>query len=53
MGLGLHGFEIGADALSEARSVNFTFQWRDTQDWIGKDFHVAIASGIPAALVDE
>jgi glucoamylase len=42
IGLGLHRFEIGADALSLARSINFTFQWRDTQDWTGKDFHVVI-----------
>jgi glucoamylase len=40
VGLGLSGFEIGAAALSQARSINFTFQWRDTQDWVGKDFHV-------------
>jgi glucoamylase len=42
VGLGLSGFEIGAAALSQARSINFTFQWRDTQDWVGKDFHVVI-----------
>ena len=41
-GLGLHGFELGAAALSHAHCINFTFQWRDTQDWVGKDFHVAI-----------
>lgn len=44
-GLGLHGFELGAAALSRARSINFTFQWRDTQDWIRKDFRVAIDRG--------
>jgi glucoamylase len=41
-GLGLHGFELGAAALSHARCINFTFQWRDTQGWVGKDFKVAI-----------
>jgi len=44
-GLGLHGVELGAAALSRAHSIDFTFQWRDTQDWIGKDFHVAIDRG--------
>jgi glucoamylase len=41
-GLGLQGFEVGTAALTEARSIDFTFQWRDTQDWVGEDFHVAI-----------
>jgi glucoamylase len=41
-GLGLHGFELTAAVLSQVRSINFTFQWRDTQDWVGKDFDVAI-----------
>ncbi|MGA3403758.1 MAG: glycoside hydrolase family 15 protein [Acetobacteraceae bacterium] len=44
-GLGLHGFEVGAAALSRARCIDFTFQWRDTQDWVRKDFHVAIDRG--------
>ena len=29
VGLGLNGFEIGAVALSQAHSINFTFQWRE------------------------
>jgi glucoamylase len=41
-GLGLHGFELSATALSHAHCTDFSFQWRDTQDWVGKDFHVAI-----------
>jgi glucoamylase len=41
-GLGLHGFEIGAAALAEARSIDFTFAWRDTQNWVGRDFHVVV-----------
>ncbi len=53
VGLGLAGFEIGAAALSQARSINFTFHWRDTRVWVGKDFDVAIASGSPAAPVHE
>jgi glucoamylase len=42
VGLGLHSFEIGADAVSLARLINFTFQWRATRDWIGKDFEVGV-----------
>ncbi len=42
-GLGLHAFEIGAAALSEARVVDFTFQWRDNEEWAGRDFHVAVS----------
>jgi glucoamylase len=41
-GLGLHGFEVTESVLSQVRSINFTFQWRDTQDWVGKDFLVSI-----------
>ncbi len=42
MGLGQHGLEIGAAALSQARMINFTFEWRDDQRWIGKDYQVDI-----------
>jgi hypothetical protein len=28
--------------LSHAHCIDFTFQWRDTQDWMRKDFQVAI-----------
>ncbi|MGH6777201.1 MAG: glycoside hydrolase family 15 protein [Bradyrhizobium sp.] len=41
-GLGLHCLELDAAALSQAHQIDFTFQWRDTQLWVGKDFHVAV-----------
>jgi glucoamylase len=41
-GLGLHCLELDAGALSQAQQIDFTFQWRDTQLWEGKDYHVAI-----------
>jgi glucoamylase len=41
-GLGLHRFDLDAATLAHARSVDFTVQWRDTQEWIGQDFHIAI-----------
>jgi hypothetical protein len=44
-GLGLQTFELGAAFLSPAHSINFTVWWRDTKDWINKDFHVAVDYG--------
>ncbi len=41
-GLGLHGFELSAAALSHAHDIDFTIQWRDTQDWLGEDLHIAV-----------
>lgn len=40
--LGLHGLELDASALAGANVVNFTYQWRDSGDWIGRDFQVAV-----------
>jgi glucoamylase len=48
-GLGLHGFKLDAATLSRARSIDFTFRWRDTQDWVGEDFHVAVGGEQEAA----
>jgi glucoamylase len=42
VGLGLNSLEIGAGASSGAGSIDFTFQWNDTQQWVGEDFHVVI-----------
>src|ERR1019366_3995163 len=36
--LGLHVLEISAALLAAARRVDFTFQWHDSQGWVGKDF---------------
>jgi glucoamylase len=44
-GLGLHGLELGAAALSHAHRIDFTFQWCNTQQWVQKDFHVVIDGG--------
>jgi glucoamylase len=41
-GLGQHSLEIGAAALSQARAINFTLQWRDDQHWVGMDYQVGI-----------
>ena len=43
IGLGQHVLEIGAAALSQARVINFTFQWRDNdQHWVGTDYQIDI-----------
>jgi glucoamylase len=42
IGLGLHGVELDTAALADARVVNFTLQWRDSGDWIGRDFEVGV-----------
>jgi glucoamylase len=41
-GLGLQYLELGAAALADAHSINFTVQWRDSREWIGRDFVVAV-----------
>ena len=43
-GLGLHCLELDAAALSQARQIDFTFQWRDTQLWAVKDFHITVGN---------
>lgn len=45
IGLDLHGFEIGTGPL-RAREINFTIQWRDTQDWIHRDFSLILDNGL-------
>jgi glucoamylase len=42
IGLGLHGFKISAGALSQARSIDFSFEWHGDGAWIVQDFNVAI-----------
>jgi glucoamylase len=42
IGLGLQGLELDAARLSGASRVDFTFRWRDTQEWGQEDFHIAI-----------
>jgi glucoamylase len=42
IGLGLQGIELDAAALLNVTAVNFTFRWRDTGDWFGRDFLIAV-----------
>jgi glucoamylase len=39
--LGLHNFEI-VPCGTHAESIDFTFQWLDTQAWVGQDFRIMI-----------
>jgi glucoamylase len=43
-GLGLQCCELDASMLTHANRVDFTFQWQDSGDWAGEDFHVTIAA---------
>jgi glucoamylase len=43
-GLGLHCLEIEAHRLSDAKGIDFTFQWRDSSEWVHRDFLVAIGA---------
>jgi glucoamylase len=48
-GLGFHSLELNAAILSQAHQIDFTLQWRDTKDWLRKDFHVAVENNdLPA-----
>ena len=41
-GFGLYTAEIDAAAIGAAREIDFTFQWSDTDRWIGEDFRVTV-----------
>jgi len=41
-GLGLYTCELAGEVVSGAGSIDFTFRWSDTGDWVGSDFRVII-----------
>ena len=43
-GLGVHIVELDAAALGAAGQVDFTFQWMDDDQWLGRDVTVRITS---------
>jgi glucoamylase len=43
-GLGLHAFDLPAASISGSRAINFTFQWLDSEMWVGEDFRIVVAS---------
>jgi glucoamylase len=43
-GFGLYTAELDAASIGDAREIDFTFQWSDTDRWIGEDFRVTVTS---------
>jgi glucoamylase len=43
-GLGVHVAELPTEALKAGDSVEFTFLWRDSKDWEGRNYEVAIVA---------
>ena len=41
-GLGLHALELDSAPIAEAQQIDFTFRWRDTDQWAGADYRVAV-----------
>jgi glucoamylase len=47
--LGLHAVELDAALFGDARQIDFTLRWRDSGNWAGKNFQVAIGDGARSA----
>jgi glucoamylase len=45
-GLGLHAAELPVAGLESGETIQFTFLWRDTQRWEGRDYEVRITSAV-------
>jgi glucoamylase len=43
-GLGLHAWELPAALLGGAHAIDFTFQWLDSEIWVGENFRVDVIS---------
>jgi glucoamylase len=43
-GLGLHVVDIHAASIGGARAIDFTFQWLDSETWVGEDFRIVVSS---------
>jgi glucoamylase len=42
-GLGLHAFELDAELMGRSRAIDFTFQWLDSEAWVGEDFRIVMS----------
>ena len=42
-GLGLHAFELDAALIGRSRAIDFTFQWLDSEMWVGEDFRIVVS----------
>jgi glucoamylase len=43
-GLGLHVLDLYAASIDRSRAVDFTFQWLDSETWVGEDFRIVVTS---------
>jgi glucoamylase len=42
--LGLHILDIHAASIGRSRAIDFTFQWLDSELWVGEDFRIVVSS---------
>jgi glucoamylase len=42
IGFGLYMAELDAASIGDAREIDFTFQWSDTDRWLSEDFRVTV-----------
>jgi glucoamylase len=43
-GLGLHVLDLHAASIGRSRAIDFTFQWLDSEMWVGEDFRIVVSS---------
>jgi glucoamylase len=43
-GLGLHVLDLRAASIGRSRAINFSFQWLDSEMWVGEDFRIVVSS---------
>jgi glucoamylase len=43
-GLGLHVLDLDAASIGCSRAIDFTFQWLDSEMWVGEDFRIAVST---------
>jgi glucoamylase len=44
-GLGLHVADLDTRILKPGQHLDFTFMWKDTAEWIGRDYRLSVVSG--------
>jgi glucoamylase len=42
--LGLHVLDLHAASIGRSHAIDFTFQWLDSEMWVGEDFHIVVSS---------
>ena len=41
-GLGVHTADIHAESLAPGQRVDFTWRWRESGEWVGRDFALVV-----------